>query len=122
MTVMKKMPTYYSIKASLALIAILCALNSFGQTYTYTFKIPGITNPAEAKDITPPLRRLFNDPANPYATYPSFINERDEFHFNCPLVVSREHLEQTVAAMGLTLTDFTAVKLLEGETYNPNEH
>jgi len=121
---MKRMPTYYSVKASLALIAFFCAFNSLGQNYSYvyTFKMTGVTNLAEAKDITPPLRRLFNEPANPYATFPQFVDERDEFHFNCPLVVTREQLEHTMSAMGLTVTEFKSVKLVEGESYNPNEY
>lgn len=108
------------LKGVLMLLLCLIAFPAISQQYSYVFKIDQVTSAGEAKMITDPIRKLFNESSNPYSTFPRFIDARDEFSFTCPLVVTREQLEQLVTGLGHTVTEFRSAPVLIEEEHNSN--
>lgn len=60
----------------------------YGQNYHYTFSISSVSNLAEAKEVTDPIRRLFNTASNQFEVYPYFKEESKEFDFESTVDVN----------------------------------
>lgn len=87
-------------KLLLILIFIFSLSSSFGQDYSYSFKISGVVDLATAKEITDPLRDLFD-------TYPIFVVETQNFNFISGNEFTEEDLSSFLIEYGYYLTDFS---------------
>lgn len=88
------------MKKLLTLFIIICGFSIHAQsTYRYKFKLNAVTNLAEAKNITDPLRFYFK-------TYPTFEDATDYFEFNSDVDVTLADLTTLLNGYSYTVTEF----------------
>ncbi|MBK8926061.1 MAG: hypothetical protein IPM74_09165 [Crocinitomicaceae bacterium] len=89
-------------KLLVSIIFVLSMSNSFGQDYSYSFKIDGVVDLSTAKEITDPLRELFK-------TYPTFIVDTQKFDFISGYEYTEEDLSSYLIEYGYYLTEFSVL-------------
>lgn len=88
------------MKKSLTLLILTSGLGLYAQpSYHYKFKLNAVTNLAEAKMITDPLRQKFK-------TYPTFLDATDYFEFDADTDVTQVGLSDLLNSFNYALTEF----------------
>ena len=88
------------MKKILTLFIILCGFSVYAQaTYHYKIKLNAVTNIAEAKNITDPLRYYFK-------TYPTFEDATDYFEFDSDADVTLADLTALLNGYSYTISEF----------------
>ncbi len=88
------------MKKSLSLLFFTCGLGLYSQpSFHYKFKLNAVTNLAEAKMITDPLRAKFK-------TYPVFLDVTDYFEFDADVDITDQDLSTLLNSLSYSLTEF----------------
>ncbi len=88
------------MKKSLAVLLLSSGLALNAQpSVHYKFKLNAVTNLAEAKMITDPLR-------NHFKTYPTFVDTTDYFEFNAYVDVTQTALSNLLSNYGYSIAEF----------------
>lgn len=100
--------------ALLLLAFITCSRETvFGQSYHYQFTLEGVNDPGSAKQVTDPIRLVFNTGENPWKVYPAFNDETDMFDFYADIDVDKTLLEEVLIKEGIVPLDFRKTAMLK---------
>lgn len=89
------------MKISLVILLLSSGLGLNAQpSFHYRFNLNAVTNLAEAKMITDPLR-------NHFKTYPTFVDATDDFEFDSYTDVSQSALSTLLSAYGYSIASFS---------------